>query len=103
MSLRSSSISWAAPLDRANRVTYPPMHSIIGWQQSGWDYVPLSQRTSDHLLANAAELRRMAQTATTADIMRALTSLVDRYAALAIKRRAEEVGGHSESTRPRDS
>jgi hypothetical protein len=65
MSLRSSSISWAAPLDRANRVTYPPMHSIIGWQQSGWDYVPLSQRTSDHLLANAAELRRMAQTATT--------------------------------------
>ena len=38
-------------------------------------YIPLAQRTSDQLQANAHELRRMAATATTEDIMRALLTL----------------------------
>jgi hypothetical protein len=50
-------------------------------------YIPLAQRTSDQLRANADELRRMAATATTEDIMRALLTLANRYAALAAERR----------------
>jgi hypothetical protein len=37
------------------------------------------------LLANAAELRHMARTATTADVVKALTTLADRYTKLAAK------------------
>jgi hypothetical protein len=66
------------------------MHSIVESQLSGGEYIPLSKRTSDQLLANAAELHQMAQTGRTAGVVRALTTLADRYSALAIKRRAEE-------------
>jgi hypothetical protein len=51
-------------------------------------YIPLAQRTSDQLRANADELRRMAATATTEDTMRALLTLARRYAALAAARQA---------------
>jgi hypothetical protein len=54
------------------------------------DHVPLSARAVDDLLARAAELRAMAETATTADVMRALLVLADRYVALAEKRHAEQ-------------
>ena len=54
-------------------------------------YVPLAQRTADQLEANAEELRRMAATATTAAVAKALLTLADRYAALAEKRRSREV------------
>lgn len=50
-------------------------------------YIPLSRRTSEELLANAAELRRMATTANTMDVMHALLTLADRYTALAGRRR----------------
>jgi hypothetical protein len=50
-------------------------------------HIPLAQRTSDELAAYAHQLRRMAATASTADIMKALLTLADRYAALAEKRR----------------
>jgi hypothetical protein len=52
----------------------------------------LSERSRDQLLARAEELRRMAQTATTTDVARALVTLADRYAALAAKRATEAVG-----------
>ncbi|HME20558.1 MAG TPA: hypothetical protein VKI44_04220 [Acetobacteraceae bacterium] len=52
-------------------------------------YVPLAQRTADQLQANADELRRMAATASTTDVAKALLTLADRYAALAEKRRIE--------------
>ena len=69
---------------------YPSKHSMMGSRHSDGEYIPLSQRTSDQLLANAAELRHMAWTATTADVVKALTTLADRYTKLAAKRRAEE-------------
>jgi hypothetical protein len=53
-------------------------------------YVPLSERSSDQLLANATELRRMARTASTVDVARALVTLADRYTALAAKRRSRK-------------
>jgi hypothetical protein len=53
--------------------------------------VPLSERTCDQLLARAEELRRMARTATTTDVAKALVTLADRYSALAAKRSAEAV------------
>lgn len=59
----------------------PDMHSV---------YIPLSERTSDQLQASADELRKMALTATTADVARALLTLADRYAALADKRRSQD-------------
>ena len=52
-------------------------------------YVPLAQRTADQLQARADELRRMAATASTADVVTALLTLADRYAALAEQRRIE--------------
>ncbi len=52
-------------------------------------WVPLAQRTSEELLAKANELRRMAATARTHDVARALLNLSDRYADRAKKRRAE--------------
>lgn len=90
MSHRSSTISPAVTLDRANSLTYPMKHSMLGSRLSDGEYIPLSQRSSNQLLANAAELRHMARTATTADVVKALTILADRYAALAARRRAEE-------------
>ena len=53
-------------------------------------YVPVSKRTSQELQANADELRHMAGTATTVDVMKALLKLADRFGALAEKRRTEE-------------
>jgi hypothetical protein len=53
------------------------------------DYVPLAQRSADQLQTNADELRRMATTARTADVAKALLTLADRYAALAEQRRTE--------------
>ncbi len=90
MSHMSSTVSPVAPWNRANPLTYPLKHAMMVSQLSGVEYIPLSQRTSDQLLANAAELRDMAQTATTADVVKALTTLADRYTRLAAKRRAEE-------------
>jgi hypothetical protein len=52
-------------------------------------YVPLARRTADQLQAKADELRRMAATASTADVVNALLTLADRYAALAEQRRTE--------------
>jgi hypothetical protein len=95
MSHRSSTVSSAAPWGLANAFTYRLKHSMIGSQLSGGEYVPLSRRNSDQLLANAAELRHMARTATTADVVKALTTLANRYAALAAKRRAEEDDSNS--------
>ena len=89
MSHRSSTVSSAAPWGLANAFTYRLKHSMIGSQLSGGEYVPLSRRNSDQLLANAAELRHMARTATTADVVKALANLADRYAKLAMRRRAE--------------
>jgi len=63
---------------------------MMGSLLSGSEYIPLAQRTSDQLLANAAELRHMAWTARTPDVLKALTTLADRYAAAGAKRRAEE-------------
>ena len=50
-------------------------------------HIPLAQRTSDELAAHAHQLRCMAATASTAEVMRALLTLADRYAALAEQRR----------------
>jgi hypothetical protein len=52
-------------------------------------YVPLAQRTADQLQTKADELRRMAATASTADVVNALLTLADRYASLAEKRRMD--------------
>jgi hypothetical protein len=95
MSHRSSTVSPAVTLDRANSLTYPLKHSMAGSQLRDGEYIPLSQRSSNQLLANAAELRNMARTATTADVVKALTTLADRYAALAAQRRAEETARSS--------
>jgi len=67
-----------------------PDHSIAESLGARDHYVPLSERTSDELLTRAEELRGMAQTATTTDVVRALVTLADRYATLAAKRRTEE-------------
>ncbi len=75
-----------------------PKHSMTATETIEAQYVPLSQRTSDQLLANAEELRRMARTATTFDVARALMTLADRYAALAAKRRGEEVSWPPEAS-----
>jgi hypothetical protein len=60
------------------------------WSTAG-AYVPLGQRTANELLANACELRRMAATATTQDVVKALLGLADRYAALSQQRRQREM------------
>jgi hypothetical protein len=56
--------------------------------ESAW--VPLADRSSVELQARADELRRMAATATTQDVMTALLNLANRYATLAARRAAEE-------------
>jgi len=73
---------------------------MMGSRHSNGEYIPLSQRTSDQLLANAAELRHMAWTATTADVVKALANLADRYAKLAMRRRAEEAANNSRNYAP---
>ncbi len=62
-------------------------HSTTSFPVMNARYVPLSQRTADQLQANADELRRMAATAGTTDVAKALLTLAGRYAALAAKRR----------------
>ena len=64
------------------------MLAVTAPSDNGSAYIPLAQRTSDELQAKAEELRHMASTATTADVMKALLTLADRYAELAAKRRA---------------
>ncbi len=49
-------------------------------------YVPISDRTAEELLARAAEVRRMAETATTFDVSEALLRLAERYEAAAADR-----------------
>jgi hypothetical protein len=50
----------------------------------GW--LPIADRTAEELQERAAELRRMAETATTRDVMEALLRLADRYDAAAKRR-----------------
>jgi hypothetical protein len=50
-------------------------------------YVPISGRTAAELLAKAAEMRRMAETATTVDVLAALLRLAERYEVAAAGRR----------------
>jgi hypothetical protein len=52
--------------------------------------MPLCQRPSRQLWARAAELRRMAATARTADAKVALEALAARFAALAVQRERAE-------------
>ena len=52
-------------------------------------YVPLAQRTADQLQAKADEFCRMAATASTADVAKALLTLAGRYRSLAEQRRTE--------------
>lgn len=73
----------------AIRDTLSYVHSVTASQGAQGEYVPLSERTSGELLAKAEEMRRMAQTARTADVAKALVTLADRYSALAARRRAE--------------
>jgi hypothetical protein len=65
-------------------------HHVTSFPVTHARYVPLSQRTADELQANANQLCRMAATATTADVAKALLILADRYAALATNRRMAE-------------
>jgi hypothetical protein len=65
-----------------------PMHAVTTFMVMDSAWVPLSQRQSDELRAKADELRRMAATASTPDVAKALLALADRYAALAEARRA---------------
>jgi hypothetical protein len=53
---------------------------------------PLSQRTTTELLAKAAELLSMADTASTADTSDALRRLAGRFAKLAEGRIADQAG-----------
>jgi hypothetical protein len=62
-------------------------HLMTSFPVTRAGYVPLSQRTANELQANANELCRMAATATTTDVTKALLTLADRYAALAANRR----------------
>lgn len=66
-------------------------HFMTSFPVAHAHYVPLSQRTANELQANANELCRMATTATTTDVAKALLTLADRYATLAAKRRMAEV------------
>jgi hypothetical protein len=58
---------------------------------------PLSQRTATELLAKAAELLIMSDTARTADTRDALRRLADRFAKLAESRLTDKAG-HSAET-----
>jgi hypothetical protein len=49
-------------------------------------YVPIANRTAEELLARAAEVRRMAESATTSDVSEALLRLAERYESAAADR-----------------
>ena len=49
----------------------------IAGMQMNW--VPVSDRTAEELWIRGAELRRMAETATTREVMEALLRLADRF------------------------
>ena len=49
----------------------------LAFMQMNW--TPISDRTTDELWMKAAELRRMAETATTREVMEALLRLADRF------------------------
>ena len=51
---------------------------------------PLSQRTANELLAKAAELLSMSETARTAETRDALRRLADRFARLAESRKSDQ-------------
>jgi hypothetical protein len=57
--------------------------------------IPTSLRTVSELRTRADELRRMAQTARTAEVHAALVALAERFEALAVRRSAEHVDNHS--------
>jgi hypothetical protein len=57
-------------------------------------YVPISDRTAEELLARAAEVRRMAETATAFDVSEALLRLAERYEAAAA---ARETASHDDA------
>jgi len=56
------------------------------------EYVPASQQSAAQLRANACEYRRMAATASMADIRNSLLKLADRFDALADQRERWEGG-----------
>ena len=60
-----------------------PLNAVTAFWAMDSVWVPLSQRQSDELRAKADELRRMAATASTRDVAKALLALADRYGALA--------------------
>ena len=60
-------------------------------------YVPISHRTVEELLARAAEVRRMAETATTSDVSDALLRLAERYEAAAANRKTVSRDGAGEA------
>jgi hypothetical protein len=64
-------------------------YAMTRWVTMDSGYTPLSQRTAEELLAKAVELRQMAATATTHDVMLALESLAARYKALAESRHVD--------------
>jgi hypothetical protein len=57
---------------------------------------PTHMRTVSELRARADELRRMAQTARTADVQDALVALAERFEGLAVTRSAERIADQSE-------
>ena len=75
---------------RGVRFVCNPTQSVRTTAVMDVGHVPVSRRTSQELQANADELRHMATTATTVEVMSALLTLADRFAALAQKRLAEE-------------
>jgi hypothetical protein len=58
-------------------------------------------RTVSELRTRADELRRMAQTARTADVHAALVALAERFEALAVSRAAELADNHLMADRKR--
>ena len=82
-----ATVDHTALMARGMRASAPQLFIEIASTTMAPDHVPLSNRASEDLLARAEELRRMAATATTEDVMKALLVLADRYVALAEKRR----------------
>jgi hypothetical protein len=69
------------------------MHAVTAFTAMDSVWVPLSQRQSDELRAKADEMRRMAATARTPDVAKALLALAARYAALAEARQEGRLSG----------
>lgn len=59
----------------------------------GFTWRRLSEQSATELRAQAVEYRRMAATATTADVATSLRRIADRFDALAERREREESGG----------